>query len=78
MQIMLKRKKKIIAICLEIMQLFWSRENYYSDNFQTAEYKGICLCLKVLYPQKKIIKRVIATLMIEKEINKCINAEKKY
>lgn len=54
---------------LELLWLFRCRENDYSDNFQTAGYKGICLCLKVFSLLLQIMKRVIAALMTEKSTN---------
>lgn len=54
---------------LELLRLFWCRENDYSDNFETAGYKWICLCLKVFSLLLQIMKRVIAALMTEKSTN---------
>lgn len=64
------------ANLLELIQLFWSGENYYSDNFQTAKYNGICLCLEVFYLLPQIRKSIIVALMTEMSMNLCMGEKK--
>lgn len=56
--------------------MFWHKENDYSDNFQTAEYKGICSCLKLFYPLLQIMKRIIATLITKKSTSVSVEEKK--